>query len=210
MVRIAFEKKTIKKLGSIRFHLKMNATSVPELVDELCDTVSELNNIITHIKKTSKNNTPLDLFKQLLYLEKNSTKKERVMFFILKEVSNGNTVFLKSIINRLSWIKTCTTQAAQNITTELEKTGLITKVKECPNCKTIFHLLFDQCENCGKKLILQDIYFKDKRLRPRYAIEITDKGRSFVKEWVQSYLSLDSFFNTWNRIKMLTYVMNDD
>ena len=132
------------------------------------------------------------------------------MFFILKEVSNGITVFLKSIINRLSWIKTCTTQAAQNIISELEKTGLITKVKECPNCKTIFRLLYHQCENCGKKLILQNIYFKDKRLRPRYAIEITDKGRNFVKEWVQSYLSIDSFFNTWNRIKMLTYVMNGD
>ncbi|KKK59562.1 hypothetical protein LCGC14_3033150 [marine sediment metagenome] len=201
MVRIAFEKKTIKKLGSIRFHLKMNATSVPELVDELCDTVSELNNIITHIKKTSKNNTLLELFKQLLYLEKKSTKKERVMFFILREVSNGHTVFLKSVMNRFSWLKTCSTQNAQNLISELEKNGLITIVKECPNCKTIFRRLHHQCENCGKKLILQDIYFKDKRSRPRYAIEITDKGRVFVREWVHSYLSLDTFFNTWKRSK---------
>ncbi len=56
-----------------------------------------------------------------------------------------------------------------------------------PFLKTIFHLLFHQCENCGKNLILQDIYFKDKFLRPRYAIEITDKGRVFVREGIQSY-----------------------
>jgi len=202
MVRIAFEKKTIRKLESIRVHFKMKAESVSELVDELCETIYELNSIIADLVKISKKNTLLDLLKQLLILEKNSTKKERLLFFILKELSNSRTVFLKSIINRLSWMKPCTTQEAQNIIKTLEKQELVIIIKECPNCTASFHLLFDRCENCGNKLILQNVYFKDKRLRPRYAIEITDKGKLFVREWIQSYLSIHSFFNIWNKIKL--------
>ena len=141
MVRIAFEKRIIKKLESIRVRLEIKTTSVPEIIEKLCDIVFELNNIVKNTIKISKKHTLLDLFKQLLYLEKNSTKKEKVMFFILKEVSNNRTIFLKSVINRLSWIKPCSTQEAQNLIRKLERLGLISIIRHCPNCKTFLNFL---------------------------------------------------------------------
>jgi hypothetical protein len=185
MVRIAFEKKTIRKIKSIRANLKIKSTSVPDIIEELCDLVLELYSTIKNMLKTSKKGTLRDLFKQLSYLEKNTTKKERVMFFILKEVSNNRTVFLKSIINRLSWTKPCSTQEAQNLFKGLEQEGLVLIIKHCPSCKTFFNLLPHFCEKCGHKFIQQKIFFNDKRSRPRYAIEITDKGRLYVKEIIK-------------------------
>lgn len=199
MVRIAFEKKIIEKIKSLRVSFKIKAISVPEIIEELCLKVFELNNAIKNIEKSSGQNTLTDLLIQLLYLEKKATKKERVLFFILKEGINDRTVFLKSIIKRLSWKRPVTTQEAQNIIIKLEKQGLVSVVKHCPNCKTDFKFLPHQCEKCGYKLILQDVSFRDKRLRPRYVIEITVKGIDFVKELIKSYHYIDSFFSAWEK-----------
>lgn len=54
MVRIAFEKRIIKKLESIRVRLEIKTTSVPETIEKLCDRVFELNNIVKNTIKTSK------------------------------------------------------------------------------------------------------------------------------------------------------------
>jgi hypothetical protein len=208
MVRIAFEKRIIKKLESVRVRLEIKTTSVPETIEKLCDRVFELNNIVKNTIKTSKKHTLLDLFKQLLYLEKNTTKKKKVMFFILKEVSNNRTVFLKSVMNRLSWIKPCSTQEAQNLIRKLERLGLISIIKRCPNCITFFNFLPHQCAKCGHKFIQQKITFKDKRLRPRYAIKITDTGRLYIKEIIESYRYINSFLRTLNnyiRLKSIEY-----
>jgi predicted transcriptional regulator len=153
--------------------------------------------LINPKKVSNKNNVNL-LFKQLCSFEEKATKQERIMFFILKEIHNNQTVFLKSIMHRLSWKKPCSTQEAQNIIKCLEKHGLISIIKECPTCSTAFNYLPNYCKNCGYKIIKQIISFKDKRLRPRYAIEITEKGREFVNELITSYYNIYSFFNTWS------------
>ncbi|MFX1305154.1 MAG: hypothetical protein ACFFBV_13030 [Promethearchaeota archaeon] len=156
-------------------------------------------NQLYFFKKVPKNYRSIVLFKQLFYFEKKATKKERVMFFILREAHNNRTVFLKSIINRLSWTKPCTIQEAQNIIGRLEENGLISIIKKCPACDTSFNFLPNYCRNCGYKFIKQKVTFNDNRQRPRYAIEITDKGKSYVKELIESYLYINSFFASWNK-----------
>jgi predicted amidophosphoribosyltransferase len=81
----------------------------------------------------------------------------------------------------------------------LEQQELITIIKKCPACFAPFKFLPNYCKNCGYKLIKQKIDFNDNRFRPRYIIEITDKGISFVKELIRSYSFINSFFNLWNR-----------
>ncbi len=199
MVRIVCEMKTIKKLESTSSSLNIKATSVPDIIEKLCDKALELNKIIKNITQIFKKSTLNDLFKQLYYLEKKATKKEKVMFFIFKEMYNNRTVFLKSIIKRLSWIKPCTTQEAQNIIRKLERQELISIIRKCPKCYTSLNFLPDACENCGHIFILQKISFVDNRLRPRYAIEITNKGVEFLKELIEAYYYLNSFFYAWNK-----------
>ncbi|MFX0024501.1 MAG: hypothetical protein ACFE9S_19460 [Candidatus Hermodarchaeota archaeon] len=155
-------------------------------------------NPLVNLKKVSIKNRVNVLFKQLYSFEEKATKQERIMFFILKETYNNRTVFLKSIMNRLSWKKPCSTQEAQNIIKCLERQGLILIIKACPTCSTAFNYLPNYCKNCGYKIIKQIISFKDKRLRPRYAIEITEKGKEFVNELIIAYYNIYSFFNTWS------------
>jgi len=199
MARIACEMKTIKKLELTSSRLNIKTTSVPDIIEKLCDKALELNGRIKNITQIFKKSTLRDLFKQLYYLEIKATKKEKVMFFIFKEMYNNRTVFLKSIIKRLSWIKPCTTQEAQNIIRKLERQDLISIIRKCPRCHTSFNLLPNTCENCGHIFILQKISFEDNRLRPRYAIEITEKGIEFVKELIETYHHINSFFFAWNK-----------
>jgi len=199
MVRIACEMKTIKKLELTSSRLNIKTTNVPDIIEKLCDKALELNGRIKNITQIFKKSTLRDLFKQLFYLEIKAIKKEKIMFFIFKEMHNNRTVFLKSIIKRLSWIRPCTTQEAQNIIRELEKQELISIIRKCPRCYTSFSLLPNTCENCGYAFILQKISFEDNRLRPRYAIEITDKGVEFIKELIEAYHHINSFFFAWNK-----------
>lgn len=151
------------------------------------------------IKKIKNAIANLGFFlEELFYFEQKTTKKERVLFFILKESTNNRTVFLKSVVERLSWIKTCIIQAAQNIVKDLNKQGLIFLVKDCPKCKTKFIYLPEACPNCGKKLILQKITFKGQKYRPRFSIEITEKGKKYVSDLIKSYNAISSFFIAWN------------
>ena len=199
MARIAFDIKTIEKLKSISSKLNIKAKGIPDIIEILCDKALELNKLVQILSLASKKTTLRDLFQELVYLEKMLTKKEKIMFYIFKERHNNRTVFLKSIIKRLSWIKPCKTQEAQNIIQGLEKEGFISIIKNCPHCGTSFNFLPDICENCGHIFILQKENFKDKRVRPRYAIEITDKGKIFVNELINGYIYIYAFFNMWNR-----------
>ena len=199
MARIAFNTNTIEKVKSISSKLNIKAKSMPDIIEILCDKALELNNLVQILSLASKKTTLRDLFQELISLEKLLTKKEKIMFFIYKEWYNKRTVFLKSVIKRLSWLKTCTTQDAQNIKGELEKEGFISIIKNCSHCGTSFYFLPDICENCGHIFILQKENFKDKRARPRFAIEITDKGRVFVNELINGYIYIHAFFNMWNR-----------
>ena len=199
MARVAFDTKTIEKLKSISSKLNIKAKSVPDIIEKLCDKALELNTLVQILSLASKKTTLKDLFKELLYLEKLLTKKDKVMFYIFKEFYNNRTVFLKSIIKRLSWQKPCKIQEAQNIIRDLGNQGLISLIKGCPECGVSFNFLPDKCENCDHVIILQKIPYKDKRLRPRYAIEITAKGKKFVNGLINAYIYIYAFFNIWNR-----------
>jgi len=135
----------------------------------------------------------------IFYLEKLLTNKEKIMFEIFRESINNHTTSLKSIIKRLSWQKPCTTQEAKTLVDKLEEQGLILKIKKCPQCGTSFYYLPDTCENCGHIFILQRVKFKDKRFRPRFAIEITEAGKFYVNELINVYIHIYVFFDTWNR-----------
>jgi len=145
----------------------------------------------------SENSTLPDLFKQLFCLEKHITKKEVVLFFILRETHNKRTVFLKSIKNRLSRLKSCTPQEVQNIARELKRRGLISIIKKCPKCGIAFSSLPNACKDCGHLIILQKIYFKDRRLRPRSAIEITNLGKKLIYELIDEFNHINFFFRAW-------------
>lgn len=158
-----------------------------------------MKNYIPVIKKVKNTIANIGFFlEELFYFEQKTTKKERVLFYILKESVNNRTVFLKSVVKRLSWIKPCIIQAAQNIVKDLNKQGLISLVKDCPNCKTGFIYLPTACPNCGMKLILQEITFKGKSYRPRFSIEITEEGKKYVSDLIKSYNAISSFFIAWN------------
>ena len=199
MARIAFDTNTIEKLKSISSKLNIKAKSVSDIIEKLCDKALELNKFVKKLSITSKKTTLKDLFTELYYLEKLLTKKDKVMFEIFKESYNNHTLSLKSIIKRLSWQKKCKTQEAKTLIDRLEEQGLILKIEKCPQCGTPFHYLPDVCEKCGYIFILQKIKFKDKRFRPRYAIEITEEGKSYVNELINSYIYLYAFFDKWNK-----------
>ena len=198
MARIAFDTKTIEKFISISSKLNIKAKSVPDIIEKLCDKALELNNLVQILSLASKKTNLRDLFQELISLEKLLTKKEKIMFFIYKEWYNKRTVFLKSIIKRLSWLKTCTTQEAQNIKGDLEKQGLVSIIKDCPQCGASFNFLPNECENCGHIFISQKVNFKDNRSRPNFEIKITDKGKDFVNELINTYVYVYAFFNKWN------------
>ncbi len=147
--------------------------------------------------KNTNKHTLKDLLNQLYQWEKKATKKEKIMFFIFRESMNGNIIFLKSIIKRLSWSKSCTTQEAHNLIRRLEKQGLIFILKSCPNCDHPLNFISNKCEKCDYVVFSQEFDFKDKRLRPRYAIKITDKGIAYVKELIKEYLHIQSFLISW-------------
>ncbi len=198
-LNIVFDTKIIEKLRSVSSELNINEKKVPDIIDILCDKAIDLNKNVKNLSLMPKKTTFKDLFQELFYLEKLLTKKDKVMFFIFKESHNNNTVFLKSIIKRLSWKKPCKIQEAQNIIRDLAKQGLISIIKKCPQCGTSFNFLPDFCESCGYKLLLQKINFKDKRLRPRYAIDITEKGKKSVNELIYAYINIYTFLNVWNK-----------
>ncbi len=197
MAYIAFKTDTITKLESISFSLNIKAKNVQEQVEKLCDKVLEQNKIIKKISRPSEKFTLSDLFKQLFYLEKKITKKEVVLFFILKETHNKRTVFLKSIMKRLSRLKSCTPQEAQNIARDLKRQGLISIIKKCPKCGMLFNYLPNVCKDCDHLFILQKISFKDRRLRPRSAIEITESGKKLIGELINEFNHINSFFRAW-------------
>ena len=145
----------------------------------------------------SENSTLPDLFKQLFCLEKHITKKEVVLFFILRETHNKRTVFLKSIMKRLSRLKSCTPQEAQNIARELNRQGLISIIRKCPKCGMTFSSLPKACKDCGHQFILQKVSFKDRRLRPRSAIEITNSGKKIINELINEFNHINYFFRAW-------------
>ena len=157
----------------------------------------EQNKIIKKRSESSEKFTLSDLFKQLFYLEKKITKKEVVLFFILRETHNKRTVFLKSIMKRLSRLKSCTPQEAQNIARDLKRQGLILIIKNCPKCGMTFNSLPNVCKDCGHLFILQKVSFKDKRLRPRSAIEITNLGKKIIWELINEFNHINSFFRAW-------------
>lgn len=198
MTRIAFDIKTLEKVKLISSQLNIKAKSLPDIVKKICDKALKLNNLVQILSLGSKKTNLRDLFQKLISLDKLLTKKERVMFFIYKEWYNKRTVFLGSIIKRLSWSRTCILQEAQNIKGDLEKQGLISIIKDCPHCGVSFNYLPNECENCGHVFILQEVDFKDKRSRPNFEIKITDKGKHFVIELINSYIYVFGFFYKWN------------
>jgi hypothetical protein len=179
--------------------LNIKAESVPDLIEKLCNYALELNKLVKKLSIQSKKCSLKDLFQELLFLEKILTKKERVMFFIFKKSYNNHIISLKSIIKRLSWQKDCTTQEAKNLINKLEKQGLVLKIEKCPQCGTPFYYLPNVCETCGYIFIRQKLQFQDKRFRPRFAIEITNKGKSFVNNLMEGYLHIHNFFHKWNK-----------
>jgi hypothetical protein len=199
MARITFESKTIEKLKSTSSQLNIKGKSISDIIDKLCEKALELSDNVKRLSFISKKNTLKDLSMELYYLDKRLIKKDIVLFEILKESYNNRTVFLRTIIKRLSWQKPCKTQEAQNIIRDLVKQGLISLIKSCPECGISFYFLPDKCENCGHIFILQKENFQDKRLRPRYAIEITEKGKIFVNELINAYIYIYAFFNKWNK-----------
>lgn len=203
MAHIAFKIDTIVKLESVSSSLNIKAKSVQEQVEKLCDKVLEQNKIIKKRSGLSEKSTLSDLFKQLFCLEKKITKKEVVLFFILRETHNKHTVFLKSIMKRLSRLKSCTPQEAQNIARDLKMQGLILIIKKCPKCGMTFNSLPNACKDCGHIFILQKVSFKDKRLMPRSAIEITDSGKKLICELINEFKHINSFFRAWTKYTRL-------
>ncbi len=199
MARIALDTKIIEKLRLVSSKLNIKTSSVPDIIERLCDKTLELSKLVMKLSLVSKKTTLKDLFKELFYLEKLLTNKEKIMFEIFRESHNNHTISLKTIIKRMSWQKPCTTQEAKTLIDKLGEQGLIFKIEKCPHCGTPFYYLPDFCENCGHVLILQKKKFKDKRFRPRYAIEITDEGKSYVIELINSYIYMHAFFNSWNK-----------
>lgn len=197
MARITLDSKTFEKLRLVSSELNIKTKSVPDIIERLCGKTLELSKLIMKLSLVSKKTTLKDLFLELKYIDKLLTKKDKVMFYILKEFNNNRTVFLKSIIKRLSWSKPCKTQEAQNIVRNLEKQGLISLIKSCLQCGTSYNLLPDICDQCGHIFILQKMKFKDNRLRPRFAIELTDKGKFYINELINAYSHVYSFFNIW-------------
>jgi len=199
MARFTLDIKLIEKLRSVSSELNIKAKRISDIIKKLCDKALELNKIVKQLSLVSKITTLKDFFQELFYLEKLLTKKDKIMFFIFKESYNNHTVFLKSIIIRLSWIKPCKTQEAQNIISKLEQQGLVSIIKNCPQCGASFYFLPNMCKNCGYRFILQKVTFKDKRVRPRYAIDITENGKKFVNELIDAYINIYAFFNVWNK-----------
>jgi len=199
MARVNLDSKVIEKLRKVSSTLSIDTKSVPDIIEKLCDKALELSNLVIKLSLVSKRTTLKEFLKELFYLEKLLTNKEKIMFEIYRESYNIHTISLKSIIKRLSWQKLCTTQEAKTLVDKLEEQGLILKIKKCPQCGTPFYYLPDVCENCGHIFILQKVNFKDKRFRPRFAIEITESGKSYVNELITSYIYMYAFFNSWNR-----------
>ncbi|MFX0040938.1 MAG: hypothetical protein ACFFCY_15900 [Promethearchaeota archaeon] len=81
-------------------------------------------------------------------------------------------------------------------------------IKKCPACGITFNYLPNQCENCGYWLIKQKVSFTDNRLRPRYAIELTDKGKNFIHDVINSYFHIATFFDIWNKSRALSSYKN--
>lgn len=202
MVRIAIEKKTIRKLGLIRVHFKINnAGSMSDIIEELCNIALELNRIIQNITIPLNNWSLKDLFRQLYALEKTITKKERIMLFVFKETINNRKIFLKSIIKRLSWVKPCTLQEALNIIKKLETQGLILTIRKCQKCGINFNVIPYKCDNCGHIFILNKNSSKNKRSRPRFIIEITKLGISFVNHFIETQFYVNSFLQVLQSYK---------
>lgn len=198
MTRIAFDIKTIEKLESISSRLNIKANGVPEIIEKLCAKALKLNNLVQILSLASKKTNLIDLFKQFKSLDYLLTKKKIIMFFIYKEWYNKRTVFLESIIKRFSWLKTSSLQTALNIKDELKDLGLISIIRDCPQCGASFTSLPDECEKCGHIFILQEVHFKDNRYRPKFEIKITEKGKYFVNELINASVYVYAFFNKWN------------
>ncbi|MFW9821589.1 MAG: hypothetical protein ACFFE4_01555 [Candidatus Thorarchaeota archaeon] len=205
MVRVAFNADLIKKVNSTSKNLRIKGETIPEKIDKLCNRALDLKKNLFETSQNVKIYTFRDLLNQLHYWEKKATKKEKVMFLIFKELINNRTTVLKSILKRLSWNKPCRIQEAQNLIKNLEKQGLVLRVNNCPNCKSPFNYLSDNCEKCGYELIIQEVDMQDKRLRPRYAIMITEKGITFVKELMTEYHQIHHFFITWYKQESLNF-----
>ena len=60
-----------------------------------------------------------------------------------------------------------------------------------------FNSLPNTCKDCGHLFILQKVYFKDRRLRPRSAIEITNLGKKIIYELINEFYHINSFFRAW-------------
>jgi len=201
MTRIVCEKKTIKKLRLTSASLNIKETNLAIVIETLCDRALELNRFIKNITKQSKNTSLRDLLAQLYSLEKKTTKKERVMLFIFKETINNRMLVLKLIKKHLSEMKPCTTQEALNIIRELEIQGFISLIRKCPKCNSEFNILPIKCAKCGHIFITQKTYYKDKRWRPRFAIEITKIGKNFVNELIKINFYINSFLQEFQRHK---------
>jgi hypothetical protein len=193
MVRVALDSELIKKLELTRVRLRIKARLIPQLLDQLCDKALELNTLLAFTSKNRKKNSLREFMNQLYSWEKKATKKERIMIFVFKESLSGRAIFLKSIIKRLSWTKPCTTQEAHNLIERLVKEDLVFILRNCPKCGTLLRFNSNTCEMCAHKLFSKGFDFKDKRARPRYAIQITDKGREYVKLLISEFLYIHSF-----------------
>ena len=197
MTRFAIGKKMPKTLELVRSRFQIEETNISAIVEILCDKILDLNNTINIIGETNEKFTLPDLLKQISYLSQRTTKKERILFFIFEETKRNRTVFLDSITKCLLLKNPCSRQEALNIVEDLEKKELIIRIRGCPACETPFINLAIQCDKCGHQLILQPVSFKDKRSRPRFAIEITKKGRLYLKETMRAFFNINSFFAVW-------------
>jgi hypothetical protein len=137
------------------------------------------------------------LLEELLHFHRKTTKNDQVLFHILRGTVNNQIAVNKSIQKWLSLNKVCGVQEAQNIINSLEKQGYINKIRKCPNCEFDFTTVPEKCPNCGSELKLACETPNDRRNRPHYMVEITEKGISYVMEIIESFNKTNSFFSKW-------------
>ncbi|MFX1487566.1 MAG: hypothetical protein ACFFBI_00340 [Promethearchaeota archaeon] len=194
----AFSSELTKKVDSTCSILGIKAPRLPDKIDQICDKALELHSLLIQFRMSTKKYSFKDLLNQLNYVEE-IPQKDLVMFYIYTESLRHRTVIYKMIMKRLSWSKSkvCSLQAVENLIEDLEKEGLTIRIRNCPRCNKSFNHLPDKCEFCGHVIITQKLTFKDKRSRPKLAVELTENGRYYVRELIKTYRTISSFFLAW-------------
>jgi predicted Zn-ribbon and HTH transcriptional regulator len=149
---------------------------------------------IPYFEFISNINTLLD---EISNLDKLLTKEDCTLLLILTETHKNRLVVLKSIIRRLSLTKKCSLYDAQNIINSLKKKQLVEVIRNCPKCGLAFSYLPITCEECGYHFNVLTTLENDKRCRPKYIVDITEKGRSYISTKIDTISKANSFISKW-------------